>query len=193
MVIEPDDGQSAALNKGFRLATGDIMNWVCSDDMLEPGSLFDVGAAVVQTGADLVVGGCRVTDSAARTRFVHYSALPEEGVLSAGEVMKFMSNWQMGDFFFQPEVFFSRAIWEKSGAAVREHLFYAMDYDMYVRMAMAGARFHSIPTIVGVSRQHAEQKTQHTTMEYLPQVHGILSAFGEVIAECSRVDCNAGD
>lgn len=187
MIIEPDDGQSAALNKGFRLATGDIMNWVCSDDMLEPGSLFHIGAGYADTKADLIAGGCRVIDDAAQTKFVHHSAMPDEAVLSAGEVMKFMSSWQMGDFFFQPEVFFSRAIWEKAGAAVREHLFYAMDYDMFIRMAMARARIRSIPNIIGVSRQHAHQKTQHATMEYLPQVHGILSEFREMISACAEV------
>lgn len=187
MIVEPDDGQSAALNKGFRLATGEIMNWICSDDMLEPGSLFHIGASYAESKADLVAGGCRVIDDAAKTKFVHHSAMPDEAVLSAGEVMKFMSSWQMGNFFFQPEIFFSRAIWEKAGAAVREHLFYAMDYDLFIRMAMAGARIRSIPNIIGVSRQHAHQKTQHTTMEYLPQIHGILSEFRETISACAKV------
>jgi glycosyltransferase involved in cell wall biosynthesis len=36
LIIEPDQGQSDGLNKGFRLATGEILTWVNSDDMLAP-------------------------------------------------------------------------------------------------------------------------------------------------------------
>ena len=42
IVIEPDNGQSDALNKGFRLTSGEVMNWLCSDDLLEPNSLYRV-------------------------------------------------------------------------------------------------------------------------------------------------------
>src|SRR5262249_529742 len=44
-VSEKDKGQSDAINKGFRRATGEIFNWLCSDDTLEPGALVRVGEA----------------------------------------------------------------------------------------------------------------------------------------------------
>ena len=37
-VSEPDNGQSDALNKGLALCTGDIFNWINSDDYFEPGT-----------------------------------------------------------------------------------------------------------------------------------------------------------
>ena len=33
---EPDDGQSQAVNKGWRLAKGNILGWVNADDLLKP-------------------------------------------------------------------------------------------------------------------------------------------------------------
>ena len=39
---EVDNGQSHAINKGLRLATGDVFNWLCSDDYLEEGALKSV-------------------------------------------------------------------------------------------------------------------------------------------------------
>src|SRR5437870_5518796 len=39
-VSEKDNGQSHAINKGFRKATGEILMWLNSDDLLMPGALF---------------------------------------------------------------------------------------------------------------------------------------------------------
>ena len=42
-VSEKDNGQTEAINKGFKLVTGDIFNWLNSDDFLEEGALFKIG------------------------------------------------------------------------------------------------------------------------------------------------------
>jgi glycosyltransferase involved in cell wall biosynthesis len=36
-ISEPDAGQSDALNKSFRQATGDIVGWLTADDLYLPG------------------------------------------------------------------------------------------------------------------------------------------------------------
>ena len=42
-VSEPDGGQTQALIKGFSRCTGDVLGWLCSDDLLLPGALRTVG------------------------------------------------------------------------------------------------------------------------------------------------------
>lgn len=43
-VSEPDHGQVDAINKGIKYCTGEIFNWINSDDYLEPNALFAVAA-----------------------------------------------------------------------------------------------------------------------------------------------------
>ena len=44
-VSEADRGQTHAINKGFERATGEVLGWLNSDDILLPGSLERIGAA----------------------------------------------------------------------------------------------------------------------------------------------------
>ena len=179
VIIEPDDGQSDALNKGFARATGDIMNWLCSDDMLEPGALKAIAAAYRRHQPDLIVGGCvRIGERRQDELFRHHSALQFGGPtqLAFADMLNFMGSWQKAHYFFQPEVFFSRRIWEASGAYLKRHLYYAMDYDLWLRMALAGAVAYHVPAMLGCSRVHAAQKTQDD-QRYLHQLRQIMEEY----------------
>ncbi len=184
LVIEPDQGQSDGLNKGFSLATGDILTWVNSDDMLAPLALKRAALAFAKSGADLVAGTCsRVAGVDARLLYRHYSALPTErrvpfdlsGPLNWGDA------WEKGDYFFQPEVFFTRDIWERAGGYLKPHLYWAMDWDLWLRCALAGATVMRTPDVLGVSREHEAQKTKSDEM-YLWQVTNILREFDDLLA-----------
>jgi GT2 family glycosyltransferase len=179
VIIEPDEGQSDALNKGFEYATGDIMNWLCSDDLLAPQSLFNVGVTFTKHRVDLVAGGCtRISGKERTTLYDHHSFFPLSKTvrLSAKDILKFMHSWQKGNYFFQPELFFSRRIWERSGACVRKNLYYGMDYDLVLRFALAGASIRRIPEVIGISRIHEHQKTQSDEM-YLYQFEGMMRDY----------------
>jgi len=179
VIIEPDEGQSDALNKGFECATGDIMNWLCSDDLLAPQSLFNIGAAFTKHRVDLIAGGCeRISGKERRSLYIHHSFFPlgKTVRLSAKDILKFMRSWQKGNYFFQPELFFSRRIWANSGASVRKNLYYGMDYDLVLRFALAGASIRRIPEVIGISRIHEDQKTKSDEM-YLYQFEGMMRDY----------------
>jgi len=62
-VSEKDKGQSEAINKGFRKATGDIVCWINSDDFFMPGSLLKVGERFAKDNSlDLLNGHCLLID-----------------------------------------------------------------------------------------------------------------------------------
>lgn len=184
LVIEKDRGQSDALNKGFSHVRGEICNWLCSDDLLVPGALSAVAAAWAKSGADMILGGCRVIDSAGQVIRPHHSGFPLQEVLplSFGDLVSFHSVWQGGHYFYQPEVYFTRDLWQRSGGFIREDLYYAMDYEMYLRFALASATVYHIPDFVGCSRVHDSQKTRHEVPEYLPTVRKIVRDYGTLAA-----------
>ena len=184
LILEPDNGQSDGLNKGFGFATGEILTWVNSDDMLAPLSLKRAAMALCATGADLVTGTCRrIRGRKAQLRYKHHCALPAlhaqrfylEGPLN------WCDAWEKADYFYQPEVFFTRSIWERAGGYLKSHLYWAMDWDLWLRCALAGAKIVRIPDILASSREHAAQKTTSGRM-YLWQIVGILREFDHLLA-----------
>ncbi len=56
-VSEPDQGQSDAINKGIAKASGEIFNWINSDDLLEKNALFHISSAFIEhSNAEVVFG-----------------------------------------------------------------------------------------------------------------------------------------
>lgn len=188
LVIEPDEGQSDGLNKGFKLATGDILTWVNSDDMLAPLALKRAALAFATSGADLVAGTCsRASGVEARLLYRHHSALPTEQrvAFDLSGPLNWCDGWEKGDYFFQPEVFFTRDIWERAGGYLKPHLYWAMDWDLWLRCALAGATVFRTPDVLGVSRVHEAQKTKSDEM-YLWQVANILREYDDLLAFLER-------
>ena len=188
LVIEPDEGQSDGLNKGFNLATGDILTWVNSDDMLAPLALKRAALAFAKSGANLVVGTCsRVAGIDASLLYRHHSALPTERRIAfdLSGPLNWCNAWEKGDYFFQPEVFFTRDIWERAGGFLKPHLYWAMDWDLWLRCALAGATVIRIPDVLGISRVHEAQKTKADEM-YLWQITNILREYDDLLARLER-------
>lgn len=188
LIVEPDEGQSDGLNKGLRRATGDILTWVNSDDMLAPFALKRAAIAFAESGADLLAGTCaRVEDIEARLISRHHAALPTGKAISfdLSRPLDWHNGWEKGDYFFQPEVFFTRDIWERSGGYLKLHLYWAMDWDFWLRCALAGATIARIPDLLGFSRVHKSQKTTSEEL-YLWQIDAILREYDDLFALLQR-------
>jgi GT2 family glycosyltransferase len=175
-ISEKDRGQSHALNKGFERATGRILTWLNSDDRLAPASLFTVAQTFLLHQTDMVVGRCaRVQDQAIEPHHIHRSYLPLGRIepLRLDHLLDLEGCWQKGWFFHQPEVFFSREIFDRAGGHVEENLYFSMDYDLWVRLAKAGAKAFAIPEIVAIFREHAKQKTGGADLPFLPELRSV--------------------
>lgn len=160
VVSEPDNGQSHAINKGMARTTGEILTWLNSDDMLAPGALAAVAMAFDTNNADMIAGICRLYRNG-KLEAQHITSCAD-GPLPLEDLLDLDHGWNAGQFFYQPEVMFTRELWLRAGGYVNDWLHYSMDYEMWLRFAEAGARLHVIGRPVAWFRLHDQQKTHIT-------------------------------
>ena len=174
VVSEKDRGQSHAINKGMALATGDILGWLNSDDMLAPGALAAAALGLATSGADLVAGICRLYRDGVLVG-EHLTACAD-GPLPLDDLLDLDGGWNAGQFFYQPEVFFTRALWQRAGARVEESLHYSMDYELWLRFAEQGGRLHVLGRPLAWFRLHDAQKTR-AEAEFKAELAAFRSAY----------------
>jgi cellulose synthase/poly-beta-1,6-N-acetylglucosamine synthase-like glycosyltransferase len=190
LILEPDQGQSDALQRGLNLASGEILTWLCADDMLEPNSLFYFADAFMRYHSDIVAGGCRRVDEQGRELEVHFAAMPFNKVIRLDilDMLDVLHGWQAGHFYYQPEVFFTKNIWRRAGGFLHKSAYYGMDYDMWVRMALAGAIGVQLPNCLAASRAQENQKTQLGQKPvYLWQALNYLKHYYQIIQAAEQL------
>ncbi|MBI4576430.1 MAG: glycosyltransferase [Planctomycetes bacterium] len=147
---EPDGGQAAAINKGFRRARGDVLAWLNADDYYFPGAVSTALACFqADPGLDVLYGDAVFCD--ADGQFLRYFT----------EVEPFDATRLLGlsNYICQPAAFFRRAALERV-RGLDESLHFVMDWDLWCRFARAGCRFRYEPRPLAVNREHAATKTR---------------------------------
>jgi glycosyltransferase involved in cell wall biosynthesis len=147
--IEADQGQADALNRGFGRASGEVMGYLNTDDLLLPGALHLAGRYFRDHPTVDVVYGNRLIvdpDGLEIGRWI----LPSHD----SKVLSFV------DYVPQESMFWRRRIWDCVGAQFDANLHFAMDWDLILRFVDAGAVLHHLPGLFGVFRVHADQKSQ---------------------------------
>jgi len=128
-VSEPDAGQADALNKARAMATGDIVGWLNSDDVYEPGCLETVAAVfAAEPQTQWLYGKVRVIDDAGREIRRWVTRYKNRRLPSFSYPRLLTENWisQMG-------VFWRRSAGESVGP-FRKDLHHVMDYDYWLRL-----------------------------------------------------------
>ncbi len=175
LVSEPDAGQSDALNRGFRLARGDVLAYLNSDDCY--ASAQTISRAVHHFAAspsfDVIYGRRYTIDEEGKLlHFLPYRPFSEEMLY-------------LVDYVPQESTFWTRRAYERAGGFVNADYDFAMDYELWLRMLRAGARFHSVPELFGLFRYYADQKTTaRWQTQGLPEIARLYREYlGRIVPE----------
>lgn len=135
VISEPDKNSADALNKGFRLATGEFWGWLCADDELAPGALYKfVEIFDHHADADVVTGGCR--------RFY----------ADGSEQITTPPNWlqdvlSMKNYVEQPSTLWKKQLHQRAGE-LDSTFDLAFDHELWCRFDRIGARFLPVPDVL---------------------------------------------
>ncbi len=146
-VSEKDRGQSHAINKGFARATGEIVNWLCSDDVLLPGALPKIARAFAENpAADVVVGSSKITYPDPRLNWLRTASPLSIELLPCTNRIP------------QPACFYRRSLLRRR-PPLDETLHYTMDLELWAHFVASGARWHFIPDVLSEIRFSETNKT----------------------------------
>jgi glycosyltransferase involved in cell wall biosynthesis len=146
-VSERDRGQSDAINRGFARCTGDVVNWLCSDDLLEPGSLATVAQVFQDPTVDWCIGKCRMV----------FPDRPDEKEMmwpSEEEIPR----TAVRNAIPQPSTFWRRRLLRDP--AVREELYFTMDQELWCFFLSKQARWVRTDRVLSVAVQDGSNKTR---------------------------------
>ncbi len=146
-VSEPDHGQTEAINKGLKRATGDWVAWQNSDDIYYPGCFHDLAAAAKKhPGAGLIIGNMMLIDEQDRFhRDICYVKPSYQSLLAEGMVLANQS------------AFWHRRVQDKIGL-LDESFQCSFDYEWFLRVVQNAECVH-VNQIWGAFRLHGETKT----------------------------------
>jgi glycosyltransferase involved in cell wall biosynthesis len=163
---EPDEGQSAALVEGFRMASGQLLGWLNSDDVLLPGALHRIGSAFRQRPESALLAG-------------NYLLIDEEG-----RILRCKRHPPNPESFVplgfvpiaQPGSFFAAAAYESVGG-LKAGLRYVMDADLFIRILRNGGPYEYVDAWLSAFRKHPKAKTVAQWGETLVEFKSTLEAY----------------
>lgn len=144
-----DNGQSDAINRGFRMATGNIYAWINSDDYYLPNAFSTVTKAFASNDEiDVLLGaGDVITKNSDFLKHISPMLMERDNVI----------KWIRGDWIMQQSCFWRERIWKECGG-VDESLQLLMDVDLWFRFAKTGKSM-VIDESLAAMRYYPETKT----------------------------------
>lgn len=175
--IKKDHGQFDAINIGFKHATGDILCWLNSDDILLPHSL--------ELVAKLFTKYPHLNWLTSQSTIINQNDEIIQCGLHTGKINLFLRlglyHGKCLGFIPQEGTFWRRSLWEKAGASLSK-LNYCLDFDLWRRFA----KFSPLVTLnapLAAFRHQPLQKTNainkyyqeiNPILPYIPKYTGII-------------------
>jgi glycosyltransferase involved in cell wall biosynthesis len=171
-ISEKDRGQGDALNKGFRMATGEIFGWLNSDDTYAEGCFHRVAREFnSKPEVQVLYGDYNWIDQTGRVTQVRREIDFSKFVLFYNRICFLQSSGAL---------FLKRTIFDR-GYFLDERYHCATDYEFYLRLASNGIRFEHVREILGSFRWHAESKSTRDVQLALREFNAVQAQYAPAL------------
>ena len=169
-VSERDSGQPEAINKGIKLCTGEIFNWINSDDYLSEGALCHIGRQYQLTQFEMLAGSVyNFSGNSGDTATGNYHGIIKNTNLS-------LKNYFDGGLYFhQP------GLWLKSGLigkiTIEESLHYCFDTKFLLELLELQPKVIYTDRILVNFRLHDQSKTIAVHDKFLEEFEALRLTY----------------
>jgi glycosyltransferase involved in cell wall biosynthesis len=199
-VSEPDNGQSQAINKGFVRCRGEIVNWLCSDDLLAPHALEAVGRTFLAfPDTDVLVGRCRIeylTDvnpgiplAGAKfwirmaQRFLPLGTIETEGnrdlTYIRSTTQEQINLMPASVPIHQPSCFYRRSLLLGRSPSVDENYHYTMDIELFNYFFDRGVKWRTTDEILSIAPVSGQNKSSVAGVRATYELEKIYQTYSD--------------
>lgn len=161
-----DNGQTQALNQGFKISNGDILAWINSDDYFMPDAFQKVTSEYQKEKFDFLYGDC----------FKLYSPDNKMVLLKPNPNETLKTLLSRAGTFEQQSTFFTKKITAQVGY-LDESLNYCMDYDFWIKIFKIG-KIKYLPETLAVFRIWQNSKTSTSQKKFNAERQLIAKRYG---------------
>lgn len=160
-VSEKDSGQSEALNKGVRMARGDVIAWLNSDDYYASDDVLKkvVACFAGDPELDIVYGNGWMVDPAG----LKFRRVLGKEISQPKDILL-----RPNSFVLQPALFFRKALFEQVGG-VNVELHWVMDYDLWLRMFPHARKVRRVAEDFACAVYHPDAKSVRHIREQIAE------------------------
>jgi glycosyltransferase involved in cell wall biosynthesis len=177
IIHEKDKGQTDAINKGFKLADGELVGWINSDDILYPTCVEEMVKLYQSKPDGSIYYNCngRMIDGRGNTIKEYAKRIPNKEYLLT-------QNYDV----LQQGSFYSRALLQKVNY-LDESIHYCMDLDLWLKLCDHGPIYYTDLPPLSAFRIWEETKTSTGKQKFFRNIRQVIRKNGAgVLAKTVR-------
>ena len=171
IISERDKGQTDAINKGFKLAKGELVGWINSDDMLCPDCVEKIVKLYKQNPDGVIFYGSKIEIINSQNKNIRYYI---NNIESRNRLLQ--KNYDVS----QQGSFYRRDIVEKVNY-LDESIYYCMDLDLFLRLLKYGNIYSVDDKPLAKFRSWEETKSATGRTRFIKNIREVLYRHGAKI------------